>query len=312
MIGILNVYKEADMTSFDVVAIVRRVLQVRRVGHIGTLDPMATGVLPVLVGKATRLNEYFDEGEKEYVFTMRFGEETDTLDSTGTVLRQSEKTIISEEELLSGAARFVGSFQQQTPLYSAVKVNGKKLYEYARKGLPVTRPMRSVTVSSLTLEKKLKDGAVFRCRCSKGTYIRQLIADLGRALGTYATMTALERTKVGSFTAKDAIRISSIKAMTCAEAEACLLPADLALPQFAKVVLTPQQSWRVSQGQVVLLREGDLSTEEKENFSGSSTNALFTLPDGEKELVRVYEGSRFLGIGHRCQERLKMKKMLAE
>ncbi|WP_071705620.1 tRNA pseudouridine(55) synthase TruB [Murdochiella vaginalis] len=303
MIGILNVYKEADMTSFDVVAIVRRVLGTRRVGHIGTLDPMATGVLPVLIGKATRLSEYFDEGEKEYVFTMRFGEETDTLDSTGSVVFRSEKTNVTQEELLLQVERFVGTFQQQTPLYSAVKVKGRKLYEYARKGISVERPMRTITVSALTLEKMAARGAVFRCRCSKGTYIRQLIADMGRALGTYATMTALERTMVGEFTAAKAVPISNLKGLSSAEAAKYIEPADVALLHIPEIILDAKQAERASQGQVVALSLNGENLAEKERFH---------LPPGEKKLVRVYEATQFLGIGLCCQERLKMKKMLAE
>lgn len=303
MIGILNVYKEADMTSFDVVAIVRRVLGTRRVGHIGTLDPMATGVLPVLIGKATRLSEYFDEGEKEYVFTMRFGEETDTLDSTGSVVFRSEKTNVNQEELLLQAKRFVGTFQQQTPLYSAVKVKGRKLYDYARKGISVERPMRTITVSALTLEKMADQGAVFRCRCSKGTYIRQLIADMGRALGTYATMTALERTMVGEFTAAKAVPISKLKGLSSAEAAKYIEPADVALLHIPEIILDAKQAERASQGQVVALSQNGEYLAEKERFH---------LPPGEKKLVRVYEATQFLGIGLCCQERLKMKKMLAE
>lgn len=312
MIGILNVYKEADMTSFDVVAIVRRVLQTRRVGHLGTLDPMATGVLPIMVGKATRLCEYFEENDKEYVFTMRFGFETDTLDSTGTVLCQSDKTHIPKELLLLQAEHFVGAYTQQTPLYSAVKVNGKKLYEYAREGKTVSRPMRTVTIFSLTLEKMLTDGAVFRCRCSKGTYIRQLIADMGRALGTYATMTALERTKVGTFTLQNAVSISVIKAMTRQEAQMCLTGADAALSHFPKVMLNAEKSWRVKQGQVVFLRQDEEKETDTSAVIHKSQDARFTLPEGNRELVRVYEECHFLGIGVRCNGRLKMKKWIAE
>lgn len=312
MIGILNVYKEADMTSFDVVAIVRRVLETRRVGHLGTLDPMATGVLPVMVGKATRLCEYFEENDKEYVFTMRFGHETDTLDSTGTVVYQSDKTRIPKDLLLLQAEQFVGTYTQQTPLYSAVKVNGKKLYEYARQGKTVSRPMRTVTIFSLNLEKMLTDGAVFRCRCSKGTYIRQLIADMGRALGTYATMTALERTKVGTFTLQNAVSISAIKAMTRQEAQMCLTSADAALPHFSKVILNAEKSWRVKQGQVVFFRQDEEEEPDTSAVFYTSQDARFTLPEGNRELVRVYEGCRFLGIGVRCNGRLKMKKWIAE
>lgn len=312
MIGVLNVYKEADMTSFDVVAIVRRVLQTRRVGHLGTLDPMATGVLPVLVGKATRLCEYFDENDKEYVFTMRFGQETDTLDSTGTILRQSDKTHIPKDLLLLQAEHFVGTYTQETPLYSAVKVNGKKLYEYARQGKTVSRPMRTVTIFSLNLEKVLPDGAVFRCRCSKGTYIRQLIADMGRALGTYATMTALERTKVGAFSLQNAVSISAIKAMTREEAQTRLTGADAALPQLPKVMLNAEKSRRVTQGQVVFLTQDEEKEEDTSAVFYTSQDARFTLPEGNRELVRVYEECRFLGIGVRCNGRLKMKKLIAE
>ena len=217
------------MTSFDVVAILRRVLQIRRIGHSGTLDPMATGVLPVLVGKATRLTDYLTSYDKEYIFTMRFGVETDTLDRTGTILREESVESIDPRKLEDTLPLFLGKLLQKPPMYSAVKINGKKLYEYARQGKTVDRQARAIEIYALELLAMEGTEATLRCRCSKGTYIRQLIADLAAAMGTCAMMTSLRRTKVGPFVEAEAISIAQLKEMDRLTAEGLLQPADRAV-----------------------------------------------------------------------------------
>ena len=198
--GILIVDKPQDWTSMDVCAKLRGLFHEKRVGHAGTLDPMANGVLPVFVGRATRAVEFAAEGEKEYVASLRLGTTTNTQDTTGQVVEERPflGTQADLEEVLS---RFRGDIFQIPPMYSAIKVGGKKLYELARKGREVERPPRPVTIHSLTLEGR--DGAgdyLLRVRCSKGTYVRTLCHDIGQALGCGGCMSALRRTMACDFT----------------------------------------------------------------------------------------------------------------
>ena len=181
--GIIIVDKPQDWTSMDVCAKLRRVMGERRVGHAGTLDPLATGVLPVFVGRATRAVEFAERGEKEYIATLRLGEVTDTQDVTGTVLEEHPAQV-SRAELEAVLPRFTGEIQQIPPMYSALKQNGKKLYELARQGKTVERKPRNITISGLeVLEQQSGREFLLRVRCSKGTYIRTLCHDIGQALG---------------------------------------------------------------------------------------------------------------------------------
>ena len=312
MNGIINVFKETDMTSFDVVAILRRVLQIRRIGHSGTLDPMATGVLPVLVGKATRLTDYLTSYDKEYIFTMRFGVETDTLDRTGTILREESLESIDQRKLEDTLPLFLGKLLQKPPMYSAVKINGKKLYEYARQGKTVDRQARAIEIYALELLAMKGTEATLRCRCSKGTYIRQLIADLAAAMGTCAMMTSLRRTKVGPFVEAEAISIAQLKEMDRLTAESLLQPADRAVLHFPSVVLEGKEGWRASQGQKITLgaeriRKASLSAPEE---AGTEDQAHLLL--SKEHIVRVYADSVFLGLGVWEGTCLKMKKVIAE
>lgn len=312
MNGIINVFKETDMTSFDVVAILRRVLQIRRIGHSGTLDPMATGVLPVLVGKATRLTDYLTSYDKEYIFTMRFGVETDTLDRTGTILREESLESIDPHQLEDTLPLFLGKLLQKPPMYSAVKINGKKLYEYARQGKTVDRQARAIEIYALELLAMEGTEATLRCRCSKGTYIRQLIADLAAAMGTCAMMTSLRRTKVGSFVEAEAISIAQLKEMDRMTAESLLQPADRAVLHFPSVILEGKEGWRASQGQKIALgaeriRKASLPAPEE---AGAEDRAHLLL--SKEHIVRVYADSVFLGLGVWEGTCLKMKKVIAE
>ena len=208
--GILIVDKPQDWTSMDVCAKLRGLFHEKRVGHAGTLDPMATGVLPVFVGRATRAVEFAAEGEKEYVASLRLGTTTNTQDTTGQVVEERPflGTQADLEEVLS---RFRGDIFQIPPMYSAIKVGGKKLYELARKGREVERPPRPVTIHSLTLEGR--DGAgdyLLRVRCSKGTYVRTLCHDIGQALGCGGCMSALRRTMACGFTLEDALSLEKV------------------------------------------------------------------------------------------------------
>src|SRR5439155_22989264 len=211
MNGLLVIDKQAGMTSHDVVAMCRRILGERRVGHAGTLDPGATGVLVVGVGRATRLLRFVEDAEKEYVAEAVFGVTTTTLDAQGDVISEKDASGLSEEELRALLPRFVGEIDQVPPMVSAIKVGGEALYKKARRGEDVTREPRRVRVDELSLEafdKGERAHARFRVRCSKGTYIRSLVADIGEVLGVGAHVSALRRTKVGAFTDAESIPVS--------------------------------------------------------------------------------------------------------
>ena len=223
MNGILIVDKPAGWTSHDVVGRVRRLAGTRRVGHAGTLDPMATGVLVVLVGRATRAAEFAEAEVKGYAAHIRFGLTTDTLDTEGKVLSESGESP-GLDELRAVLPRFTGEIEQIPPMYSAVKVGGRKLYEIARSGGEVERRARRVNITRLECPGRLPDGDFeLEVECSKGTYIRSLCADIGEALGCGACMSALRRTYSGAFRAEDALTLEEIERRG---AESCLLPVD--------------------------------------------------------------------------------------
>lgn len=225
--GIIVIDKPAGWTSMDVCAKLRRLLGERRVGHAGTLDPMATGVLPVFVGRATRAVEFAEGGGKTYVAGLRLGVETDTQDSTGTVLAERPANV-SREALEGVLSRFRGEILQIPPMYSALKRDGKKLYELARKGKTVEREPRPVTISGLEILSQ-EDSAHFTLRvtCSKGTYIRTLCHDIGAALGCGGVMDALQRTEAAGFTLAQAVTMEQvIQAAEEGTAETLLAPVD--------------------------------------------------------------------------------------
>ncbi len=223
MTGILLVDKPADWTSHDVVAKLRGVLGEKRIGHSGTLDPMATGLLVVFVGRATRAVAFAEADEKTYIAEILLGVTTDTQDSTGRVLAQSGR--IPDRAALEAALEpFRGEISQIPPMYSAVKREGKKLYELARRGIEVERSPRRVFIRELTVLSGGTDRYVLRIRCSKGTYIRTLCHDIGRALGCGACMSALRRTQAGAFCVEQAHKLSEITDNK--QPESLLLPVD--------------------------------------------------------------------------------------
>ena len=225
MNGIVIVDKPQDWTSQDVTSRLRRVFNTRRIGHGGTLDPMATGVLPVFVGRATRGVEFFEHAEKTYEATIRLGITTDTEDTSGTVLTESEN-LPSEAEVLLAAAKFVGDIEQIPPMYSALKVGGKKLVDLAREGITVERKPRPIRIDSLTAVRESDDLYRLDVRCSKGTYIRTLCADIGASLGCGAAMASLIRTESGPFTLAESVTVAELEEMTMEEREARLLPLE--------------------------------------------------------------------------------------
>ncbi|HEV2686741.1 MAG TPA: tRNA pseudouridine(55) synthase TruB [Actinomycetota bacterium] len=213
MNGLLVIDKQAGMTSHDVVAMCRRILGERRVGHAGTLDPGATGVLVLGVGRATRLLRFVEDAEKEYVAEAIFGSTTSTLDAEGDVISETDASRLSEADVRAVIPRFVGEIDQVPPMVSAIKVGGEALYKKARRGEDVERPARRVRIDGLDLES-FEAGpramGTFHVRCSRGTYIRSLVADIGEAVGVGGHISALRRTRVGTFTEVEAIPLSDV------------------------------------------------------------------------------------------------------
>lgn len=205
MFGVVNIYKPKGITSHDVVGILRKRFKIKQIGHTGTLDPFAEGVLPVCIGKATRLIEYFDD-DKEYLATVQFGTATDTYDIEGKITESSKKRI-TKDEVLKALESFRGEISQLPPIYSAIKVNGKKLYEYARNGEEVNIEPRKVTVFKIDLQNfdETQQTADILIQCSKGTYIRSIANDLGKELGCFGHLIKLIRTQAGKFRVENAI-----------------------------------------------------------------------------------------------------------
>ncbi|MFQ5587289.1 MAG: tRNA pseudouridine(55) synthase TruB [Nitrospiria bacterium] len=212
--GFLNIDKPAGWTSHDVVAKIRGLLRIRRVGHLGTLDPQATGVLPICFGKGTKLASFLSDADKAYDTVLRLGEETDTEDATGNVTRSVAvpghlKGTAAEAEIKTALLSFVGTYMQEPPMYSAVKINGAPLYKAARRGEVVQRPLRSVTIRDITFMGVHGADVAFRVTCSKGTYIRTLCADIGRRLEVGGHLLSLRRTRAGDFHIDDAVELDA-------------------------------------------------------------------------------------------------------
>ena len=241
--GILNINKPEGWTSQDVVAKLRGRLHIRRVGHTGTLDPMATGVLPVCFGKATRIIEYYDDDFKTYEAEMKLGMVTDTLDITGTVL-ETKPVDVSEDDVIQTIDSFRGWITQIPPKYSALKVNGKPLYKYAREGVEVEIKSRKIYVEDIQpVEVNLGENRIlFRVICSKGTYIRTICDDIGKKLGCGGTMTALQRIQSGCFRVEDARTLPEILEMTDEELERCVIPMDETLVHLGRIELKSMES----------------------------------------------------------------------
>ena len=245
MNGIVIVDKPSGWTSQDVTARLRRVFGTRRIGHGGTLDPMATGVLPVFVGRATRGVEFFEHAEKGYEALLVPGLTTDTEDTTGTVLTQQEVSI-TKEQIEAVLPKFRGDILQVPPMYSALKVNGQKLYDLARKGKEVPREPRPITISELTFLGFEDGNLLLRVQCSKGTYIRTLCKDIGQALGCGGCMGRLRRIRAGEYTLKDAVSLETL--LNAEHPEQYLLPVDSMFSNYPAVKLTPNQEKRCRNG----------------------------------------------------------------
>ena len=245
MNGIVIVDKPQDWTSQDVTARLRRVFNTRRIGHGGTLDPMATGVLPVFVGRATRGVEFFEHAEKAYETVLRLGLTTDTEDTTGTVLTECAVTV-TEADILAVLPQFRGEILQVPPMYSALKINGQKLCDLARKGKEVERQPRPITIHELEFLGFEENCVRLRVRCSKGTYIRTLCKDIGEALGCGGCMASLRRISAGEYTAAEAVPLQEL--LETETPEAFLRPVDTMFRNFEAVTLTAKQTERCRNG----------------------------------------------------------------
>ena len=245
MDGIVIVDKPQGWTSQDVTARLRRVFGTRRIGHGGTLDPMATGVLPVFVGRATRAVEFFEHAEKTYETVLRLGITTDTEDMTGTVLTE-ENVSFTEEQLQETLAAFQGEILQVPPMYSALKVNGQKLCNLARKGKTVERQPRPITIHELTLVERGENTLRLRVRCSKGTYIRTLCKDIGEKLGCGGCMESLRRVAAGESTIDEAVPLQTL--LDTEEPEKYLRDVDTMFRNYPAVTLTANQETRCRNG----------------------------------------------------------------
>ena len=244
--GIIIIDKPQDWTSMDVCAKLRGVLGERRIGHAGTLDPMATGVLPVFVGRATRAVEFAERGDKEYVAGLKLGIVTDTQDTSGNTLEE-HPVEVTAEQVKAVLPRFTGDILQVPPMYSAIKINGKKLYELARKGREVERPARPVTIHALTLEEQTApDEFTIRVKCSKGTYVRTLCHDIGAALGCGGCMSSLRRTMACGFDLSEAHPLEAV--LACEDPAGLLRPTDSLFADSPALTLGKRGADRVRHG----------------------------------------------------------------
>lgn len=275
--GILIVHKHAGVTSNDIVQKLRRLYGTRQVGHTGTLDPMARGVLPVLIGRAVKASDFITAENKRYTAEMKLGLETDTEDITGTVLKECTQ-IPGEEAVLAACASFVGDIEQIPPMYSALKVGGKKLVDLAREGITVERQPRPITISALDAQRLSEDIYRLDVRCSKGTYIRTLCADIGKSLGCGAVMSALIRTESGPFSLDQAYTIADLEAMTETERNEKLLPLENYFESCPAIHL-PEFYARLARNGCEIY-QSKIRTD---------------IPTGT--LVRLYRGSEFFALG---------------
>lgn len=294
MTGIICVNKEKDITSFGVCAKMRGILKEKKVGHTGTLDPMATGVLPVMIGGATRFLDYLPESDKGYRAVFMLGKTTDTLDITGTVTAENEVSA-AKADVERALSQFRGRIMQTPPMYSAVSVNGKRLYDLARQGIEVEREKREVEIKSLELVdcNENENEYTIDVLCTKGTYIRTLIDDIGRALGCGAVMTSLVRTYAMGFTLDDCKTLAQLQLLKDSGEgfESVLLPLEKALDAYDRVTVSTLQAVRFQNGGVLdLIRV-------KKQLNADKIYRVYS-PDGA-----------FLGLGKADKTQLKVEKL---
>ena len=275
MDGILIVNKEKGYTSHDVVGKLRKIFGMKQIGHTGTLDPNATGVLPILIGKATKASQYLMEHDKTYIATLKLGERTNTLDGEGEVVEKQtiEESLLNKDKIDAVLQTFLGKQEQIPPMYSAIKIKGKKLYEYAKQGKEIIREPRSIEIYEIKLKKvnKEKKEIIFEVHCSKGTYIRVLCEDIAKKIGTIGYMKELERTEVTPFTIKQALTLQQIEQQK-ENIKKYLISIEKIFEQKRKIQLDEKK-------QILFL---------------NGTQLTFPL---DNDIYRIYSKEKFIGIG---------------
>ncbi|MBU5437661.1 tRNA pseudouridine(55) synthase TruB [Tissierella sp. MSJ-40] len=294
MDGVINLFKPKGMTSHDAVSIMRRILGTRRIGHTGTLDPNAAGVLPLCIGKGTRISEYLLDVDKEYIGELTLGLETDTQDEEGRVINTSSIKV-NEQEIIETFSKFTGTISQVPPMYSALKYKGKKLYELAREGKIIEREPRSINIYDIKV-MNIEDNKkiLFYTKCSRGTYVRTLCNDIGRTLNTYGYMSYLLRVGVGNFKIEDALSVDYIVSLDKDNIKSFITPMDKALTHFSTINVPDSFFSKIVNGVHLPVNYND------ENKNSS--------------LLRVYCKDKFIGIGRIInkdnEQYLKMDKVL--
>lgn len=310
--GIINVYKEAGFTSFDVVAKLRGILKTKKIGHTGTLDPDATGVLPVCIGKATKVCDLLTDKDKVYEAVLLLGTKTDTLDISGEVLQKSP-VMVDEMQVREVIKEFVGEQKQIPPMYSALKINGQKLCDLARKGIEVERQARDINVFSIDILEMKLPRIRMQIHCSKGTYIRSLCDDIGETLGCGGCMESLIRTRVAGFSIEDAHSLDEIQEMMQQERVAeWMITVDQVFEQYPAIYTLKESQKKVVNG-AKLVRDdiGDLSELLSENDVLKSDEKVSELQ--EEQLYRIYTwDNQFVGIYLWKEGQFILQKMFLE
>ncbi|TCK97942.1 tRNA pseudouridine synthase B [Natranaerovirga hydrolytica] len=281
--GILNIYKEKGYTSHDVVAKLRKICNQKKIGHTGTLDPEATGVLPICLGKATKISQFLTDDTKEYKTTLQLGVTTDTQDHTGSIIDKSEVDV-TQEDIEKIAKSFEGNYEQLPPMFSALKVKGKKLYELARQGIEIERKTRPVHIYSIKLGAydKQHQSIDMTVKCSKGTYIRTLCHDMGQALGCGGHMSQLTRTQVGQFRLEDSITLKELEDYFSLDIQKHLLPVDKIFLNYNAITIEQKYDKYLYNGNKINMDEIiiDFSLEDKD---------YIRIYDNQKQFVGLYQ-----------------------
>lgn len=290
MNGVLNIFKPKGMSSFDAVRVVKKVAGTGKVGHTGTLDPEATGVLPICIGRATKIIDYIMDSEKVYEVTLKLGIRTTTYDLEGEVLEERDPSHLTEEEILNSINSFKGEYSQIPPMYSALKQNGVRLYELARKGIEVERKGRLINIHNLEDIKINNPYISMKVTCSKGTYIRSLCYDIGEKLGVFATMTQLNRAKTSVFSQEKSININEL---TKENINDYILSMEEALEKYDKIIVNKKYAKLLVNG--VRVADGRFTKDKVIN----------------NKLYRVYDDeNNFIGLGERNDAGFKIEKLL--
>jgi tRNA pseudouridine55 synthase len=282
--GIVLLNKPAGDSSNGILQKVRKIFNAKKAGHTGALDPFATGLLPICLGEATKVSGLLLDSDKRYTATLKLGEQSDTGDTEGEIIRTASVPELSEDSINAVLKQFTGSIEQVPPMYSALKHQGKPLYWYARQGIEIERPARLITIYHLELVSFNANEIVFDVCCSKGTYVRTLGEDIAKALGTLGHLTALHRTQTGSLSGDDMLTLDDIEQ----QKEACLQPLDIALQHLPRIDLVEAQAMHLLHG------------------------GMLRLPKPEMDLVRFYDhNGQFIGVGewHEKNELIKPKRL---